>query len=270
MAIDTPAVHFFGDLSDPWVVAIADALPTDTKRDDCPASLPEETPTATILVVHRALLGANDGNILRKWREHGPHIILCVGPNVRARDVEPLGKSVDVILNDATASEIVARYVGSLGHFHASAPRETLPLLAVVASGFEMRRMLVDAAKAAGFPARGFSTWDEATPSRLAIWDAPVMLPGWEKQLIDPSRKRTVLAMIGFPDRYSVALARDAGAAACLDFPCDIADLAFVLDRLSAHESSSLLIDGPHAVPPTPRVGFRVVRPPVADRRDKR
>jgi hypothetical protein len=270
MAIDTPAVHFFGDLSDSWVVKIADALPVDSKRDDCPGLLPEQTPTANILVVHRALLGANDSNILRHWREHGPRIILCVGPNVRARDVELLGKSVDVILNDATASEIVARYVGSHDHSDPISPRETLPLLAVVASGYEMRRMLVDAAKVAGFPARGFATWDEATPSRLAIWDAPVLFPGWEKQLIEPSRKRTVLAMIGFPDRYSVALARDAGAAACLDFPCDIADLAYVLDRLSAHESSSLLIDGPHSVPPTPRVGLRVVRPPVAERRDKR
>ena len=270
MAIVIPTVHFFGDLSDPWVVDIADALPEGSRRDDCPGSLPEETPIAEVLVIHRAVLGASDYKTLRKWREYGPHLILCVGPNVRARDVEPLGKSVDVILNDATASEIVARYVVALGNSDPPAARATLPLLAVVAPGFEMRRMLVDAAKAAGFPARGFASWDEATPSRLAIWDAPVLVPGWEKQLIEPSRKRTVLAMMGFPDRVSVALAREAGATACLDFPCDIADLAYVLDRMSSRGSTPLLIDAPHAVPPAPRVGLRVVRPPMVDRRDKR
>jgi len=71
--------------------------------------------------------------------------------------------------------------------------------------------------------------------------------------------------MIGFADRGLVTEARAAGASACLDFPCDLADLAFVLARLADRAETAPGFDASHAVPP-PRMGLRVVRPPVADR----
>ena len=260
---DTASIHFFGDLSDPWVAEIADALPEYAGRTDCPDSLPLVLPSADILVVHRANLGSHDGEILRSGWENGSRIFLCIGPHVRARDLERLGHSVELVLNEATASAMIGRHVAASWVIPT---RNTLPMLVVVAAGFEVRTMLVEAAETAGFPARGFSTWNDATPSRLAIWDVPVLEPNWERQIIEPARRRSVLAVIGFATRETVAAAREAGASACLDFPCDVADLAFVLDRLSTRESTSILLDGPHLVPPPPRVGLRVVRPPVADR----
>jgi hypothetical protein len=64
---------------------------------------------------------------------------------------------------------------------------------------------------------------------------------------------RPVLALMGFADRELVSLARSLGASACLDLPVDPADLAFVLDRMTARERrSGAGLDPAHPVPPAP------------------
>lgn len=265
MADDGVVLHFVGDLSDPWVARIADSLPAFATREDAPGALPEPVPHAEIVVVHRATLGTTDRETLQSWRQRGVKVVLCIGPHVRARDLEPFGSASDVLLGEATASETVARHITRVKTLEPPGSRSVLPLVAVVAKGFEARRMLVEACEESGFAARGFATWDEATPSRLAVWDVPVLEPDWVESLREPALRRSVLALIGFADRCSVTLAREAGAWACLDSPFDLEDLAFVLDRLAAMPSP---IDGPHIVPP-PRMGLRIVRPPVADVRRK-
>jgi hypothetical protein len=263
MADETSRLHFLGDLSDPWVLGIAEALPAFATREDAPGPLPAALPEADVVVVHRSILPVSDRETLQSWRKQGRRVLLCIGPHVRARDLEPFGSAADALLGEATASETIARHVARVeGDPHG--PRSTLPLVAVVAGGFEARRMLVEACEEAGFAARGFASFDEATPSRLAVWDAPVLERDWTEMLREPARRRSVLALIGFADRVSVSLAREAGAAACLDSPFDLDDLAFVLDRLATSSPREIPIDGPHAVPP-PRMGLRVVRPPVAD-----
>ena len=262
MAEERPTLRFFGDLVDPWVAAIADALPSLDGRDHCPDLLPDGPPGCAIAVVHRAILGPTDSDRMADWRKDGTRVILCIGPHVRARDLERASASTDLVLPESTASETIARHVLAP---ESASERAILPLVAVVAQGFEIRRMLVESCTCVGFPARGFATWDDATPSRLALWDAPVLEPNWARGLVEPSRRRSVVAMIGFAVRRLVAEAREAGASACLDFPCDLADLAFVLTRLADRAEVAPATDGPHLVPP-PRMGLRVVRPPVADR----
>lgn len=263
MADDGILLHFAGDLGDPWVARIADALPAFATREDAPGTLPGTIPQAEIVVVHRATLGTGDRETLQAWRQRGAKVVLCIGPHVRARDLEPFGSAADVLLNEATASETVARHITRGKGWERPGPRSVLPLVAVVADGFEARRMLVEACEESGFAARGFATWDEATPSRLAVWDVPVVEPDWVETLREAAQRRSVLALIGFADRRSVMLAREAGASACLDSPFDLEDLAFVLDRMAVAPSP---VDGPHSVPP-PRMGLRIVRPPVADAR---
>ena len=56
--------------------------------------------------------------------------------------------------------------------------------------------------------------------------------------------------LLGFPDREMVTSARSRGAWACLDSPCDPADLAWVLDRVATGTIS--MQDRGHAVPPPP------------------
>ena len=57
-------IWFAGDLDDPWVASIAEALPRDSFRIDCPGLLPEtwpmDSPTPSVLVVHRSNLTPTD------------------------------------------------------------------------------------------------------------------------------------------------------------------------------------------------------------------
>ena len=265
MADDRPTVGYFGDLDDPWVASIADALPHLDQRRHRPGALPDEPPECDLAIVHRAILGPSDADRLAGWRSAGTRVILCVGPHVRARDLQRASDSADVVLTEATAAETVARHVVPSAPM---AERGVLPLVAVVARGFETRRMLVEGCASAGYPARGSATWEEAAPSRLAVWEAPVLEPGWARGL-EASAGRSVLAMIGFADRGLVAEARRAGAAACLEWPCDLADLEFVLTRLAELAPIAAENPPPHPVPPPP-MGLRVVRAPMADRPPRR
>lgn len=267
MADAEPSVLFLGDLDDPWVAAIAEALPRRSAREHCRDALPADPPAAGVVVAHRGVLTPPDGEALRRLRERGTRVLLCVGPHVRARDVEQFAGTVDIVLPEATASETIARHLLVAGDESEDfATRPIRPMVAVVAGAFETRRMLAEACERAGYPARPFASWEEATPSRLAVWDAPVLDAGWDETLRAAAGRRSVVAMIGFADRGLVARAREAGAAACLDLPCDLDDLAFVLDRLALRPEPLPPIDGPHAVPPRPK-GLRLVRPPVAEPR---
>jgi hypothetical protein len=99
-------------------------------------------------------------------------------------------------------------------------------------------------------------------PAALCVWDVPVLEPGWSKDLSRRAKLGMVVALMGFADRSLVRQARAAGASACLDLPCDPADLVDVLDRLA-----SLRLDGAHDVPPpaTLRRGHRAVAEPGTD-----
>ncbi len=247
----TTLIWFAGDTDDPWVAAIADALPPGTRRlargGDLPAEWPGG-PTPSTLVLHRANLTPTDAERLRVLRERGPRpprVVLCVGPLARYHHWERWGPLVDAVLPEATASETVARHVAAVGGRRREAgPR---PPLAVVGGDLELRRTLAGIGAGAGFPSRTFEDWADAPEGILTLTAVPVLEDGWDHDLARRSRTRPVVALLGFADRHSVALARRRGVAACLDLPCDLADLIFVLDRLAAKR-----IEPPHAVPPSP------------------
>jgi len=183
-----PSARFFGNLGDPWVVAIADALPDLARREDCREALPTGPPDCEIVVVHRAILGPSDADRLADWRKLGTKVVLCVSPHVRARDLDRASASADVVLPEATATETIARHVIPP---EPSDARGVLPMVAIVAQGFQVRRMLVESCASVGFPVRGFASWDDASPSRLAIWDAPVLEPNWAREMVEPAKRRS-------------------------------------------------------------------------------
>ena len=76
MADDRPTVGFFGDLDDPWVASIAEALPHLDERVHRPEALPDELPVCGLAVVHRAILGPSDADRLIDWRRAGIRVIL--------------------------------------------------------------------------------------------------------------------------------------------------------------------------------------------------
>jgi hypothetical protein len=247
-------VWFVGDLDDPWVAEIAGATPCVVARVDATgdwlAALPEDLRSPATLVLHRTILNADDVARLarlRADREPAPRVVLCVGPHARHADLERCAALADAIIPEATARDTIARHVAAIAPTRGPGPR---PRVAVVAADFALRQAMADACEAIGFPVATAAGWSDAPPSGPAVWDVPVLEPDWLRALARRSRTGPVVALLGFADRASVAEARAHGASACLESPCDLADLAVVLDRLAV---ATVRAEAAHDVPPGPR-----------------
>lgn len=255
---------FVGDLADPWVAAIASTLPESVERVACAGPLPEGLLAGQgapeRLALHRGLLTPRDADSLARYRAAGPpvpRVVLCVGPYVRHAELERWSELglYDEVVPEATASDTLAR---RLAVVNPGAPRSlgNRPRVSVVSTNFELREALGEACESAGFPSVPARDWSEALPHGLAVWDVPILDPQWPRELAQRSRLGPVVALIGFPDRAVVREARARGASACLELPCDLADLVGVLDRLALVRPEAA-----HAVPPAPA---SVVRRPLA------
>jgi hypothetical protein len=243
---------FVGDLTDPWVAAIADALPVAVIRIPCETDLCESSLLAPapprILVLHRSRLTPHDGDILARLRSGGvspPRVVLCIGPHIRYAELDRWSSLFDVLLPEATARETVARHV--LARDEPSRMPGPRPKVTVVSRNFELRHALTDACIAAGYPAVPASEWPEPGPGGLTVWDVPLLDSSWPRVLARRAKTTTMVTLFGFPDRSIVSEARSNGASACLELPCDVDDLVSILDRLACTRAEAA-----HGVPPAP------------------
>jgi CheY-like chemotaxis protein len=291
-------VGFIGDLADPWVAGIAETLEAGRRvvRMACPGPLPETpfdgSPLPRAVIVHRHRLSAADGHRLESWRtrpgDPAPDWILCNSPYVRYEELERWSSLFDLIVSEAVATEILpGRLARRLdGRVRSGPPPDGPSLRIEVAAGTgDLRRVLVEAFTRAGYTARavededvGGNTWwerDRRPPPEervLTIWEVPVLEPAWGRRLEWRSlRIGPTIAMAGFADRSVVTRARQAGAVACLELPCDLDDLIDVVDRtIERTPTASWPIPGrvepPHRLPP-PRRNPRRHRPLVAPSR---
>lgn len=233
------AVFFAGDLSDPWVAELAERLPAATPRLDCPGALPAEWPDearqAATWVLHRAVLEATDAERLRAARRLGlcERLILCVGPQARYHQLQRWSGLATAVLGEATAAEILPRYLGS-ENARVAPNGAARGEVAIVSSNRGLRDVLEASCRAAGYAAQAVPGWSGVPTAAVTLWDAPVLEPDWLDRLARESARRPVIAVVGFPDRPMVAAARRAGASACLELPCDPADLAYLLHRMTA------------------------------------
>ncbi len=264
---DDEHVWFVGDLDDPWVVAIADALPASTTRLHAPDDLPEPfvprmgEPAPAAIVLHRAVLTRRDAARIGRFRAScapPPRVVLCFGPHTRYIDLERWSELVDAVLPEATAREIVARRIAPAPTRRSpSIPR---PRIAVVSTNSALRLALSDACEAGGYSVQAARDWSEAPPGP-AVWDVPMLEPGWIEDLSRRAKLGPVVALMGFADRASVSQARAHGAFACLDLPVDPVDLVTVLDRVPSSRPEPA-----HELPPPPVARRRGARR-VAERR---
>ncbi len=255
-------IWFAGDLGDPEAWAIASALPsTSTRLIDCPGDLPLRWPAVgdaspRVVVVHRGVLGATDGERLARLRGRlggSRRIILGVGPEARYADIDRWSRWVDVVLPEAVAAGTIVRHVqiaepiliGPLPQGSSQFRRA----VAVASTNSELRATL-----AAILRASGYEVVERVRPEDsggvATVWDVPVLEPGWRDRLATVAATHPVLALIGFLDRSTANLARAAGASACLDLPCDLADLVLAVDRIVG-----IRRDLGHPCPPSPNRG---------------
>jgi hypothetical protein len=256
---DGSAVWFLGDLEDPWVAAVADALPASTRRIACPGDLPgdfaDKAPPPRVVVVHRAILTAFDAERVARLRtglNPAPRVVLCIGPHVRHADLERWSARglMEAVVSEATARDTVARHLAADDGNGAARRADGMgavprPPVAVVSTNTAMQRTLAEACQALGYPVEPVPDWSAAPPTGLAVWDVPVLEPEWSRALTRRCRLGPVVALLGFADRAVVTQARESGASACLELPVELRDLGHVLDRITTVRGES-----GHAVPP--------------------
>jgi hypothetical protein len=232
------------------VAAIADVLPVKARRIDVSGELPEVSAgkAPSVVVLHRPVLTGQDIgwlDRLRSARSPRPRVVLVFGAHVRHGDLERWSDRIDVAIHEAAARETIARHVVPASPRVArTGPR---PDISVVSTNSALRQMLVDACTRAGYAAEPLRDWTEAPASGPAVWDIPVLEPGWPEMLERRARAGPVVALIGLADRALVTEALARGAFACLDLPVDLADLTAALDRLPASRGEPA-----HPVPPSP------------------
>ncbi|MDG3006521.1 hypothetical protein [Paludisphaera mucosa] len=294
MDTTSPTIGFAGDLSDPWVADLAQAL----SRFDVVAceqhgsELPRRAFEAedggggrtNILVLHRSRLTGADVARLEDLRrglgpENWPRIVLCVSPYVRYAEIERCAGLVELVTPEATAAETLPRQLDRmLGQIPGRNRREIGEAIGVdvVSTDYELRQVLCEACLRAGYRAVGEdhlastpepTAWDDGL--RLTVWDVPVLEPRWDERLERRSRLGPVVALLGFADRAAVSMARESGASACLDLPCAMDDLIVALDRLAKEAAARPRAEAGHPTPPAPaaraaRGRLRVARGPRA------
>jgi hypothetical protein len=261
------SVWFVGDLDDPWVAAIADALPPTTLRfaaaGDLPETLLDVAEPPSTLVLHRAVLTRHDFERLRRLRaRRTTRVVLCLGPHTRHHDLEQWSELVDVAISEATANETIARrLVPSAEGLRTLSPLRPRPRIAIVSTNTALRDAVAEACEAAGYPAAMARAFEDAPPGGPSVWDVPVLEAEWPEAIALRARVGPVVALLGFADRGLVTQARSAGASACLELPFDVQDLAGALDRVTAPRVRAM-----HEVPPAPHgLKRHPARQPVAE-----
>jgi hypothetical protein len=278
------AVWFVGDLSDPWVAAIADACrqAPGLVEINCLGDLPDTSNAPSqpprLIVIHCPRLTSADAERLKRFRDQGasstaPAIILCIGPYVRYEELERWSALADVVLSEATAPDVLPRHVAKFAEadMRRAARNDTARFRVDVAGGnYDMCRVVVDACAGAGYRACQIDELevrhDGPSPVSsssfepvLTIWDVPVLEPDWAERLERRARLcGPVIALFGFPDRTTVSLAKARGAIACLELPYNVDDLLDVIDRAGRSipiESWPVAAraEPPHRLPPRPR-----------------
>ncbi len=280
-------VGFIGDLDDPWIAAIADAVAQGraVHRLNVAGTLPEHpfdrTSTPRVVVVHRHHLTDRDAARLETWpargRDEGLRLVLCISPYARYAELERWSALVDMVVSEAIAAEVLpgrlARWLDGAARTRSHPPGPSVRIEVAGGDG-ELGRALVEACRSAGYIAQDIDESEVGgTPGPagrrgrpapagqrvLTVWEVPVLEPGWAQRLEwRAARTGPVIALAGFADRAVVARAHEAGAAACLELPCDVNDLIAAVDRvIDTTPADSWPVPGraepPHILPPPRR-----------------
>jgi hypothetical protein len=285
MDLTEGAILFLGDLNDPWGVAMADVLPAPASvhRVDCSGDLPDlpfdSRRPPRLIVVHRHYWNAGDVKKIKSWRDSraslsAPALILCFSPYFRYEELERVSGLFDLIIPEATATDVLPGRVARLIDGKASPgsrAKGTSFRIEMACGTDDLVEVLVQRCSDAGYRVEKVDDSGIGEDSRLrvspvsttervlTIWEVPVLEQGWPERL-DRRVLATgpVIGLMGFADRATVTLAKANGARACLELPCESDDLLDVIDRVTRSfplEKWPLppRAEPPHVLPPRPR-----------------
>lgn len=235
-------VVFFGDRQDPFARSIADAIPRLDRAWDCPDLIPDlgrfgrELGGYHVIVAHRANPRPIEIERLAAVRTIDPappkRIILCSGDYLRYREWNRVRGKIDAILAETSARETIALHVDADLSLP-SVPAKRSPV-AILGGDRAIHQTIAEACRTLGRYPTILTNKTELLNIKEStlIWINPTVERDRFDWFSSVSERSAIVALIGCADRVRDLEARRLGAAACLDFPCDLADLAFVLDRI--------------------------------------
>ncbi len=213
---DRATIWFAGDLDDPWVAAIAEALPRDAFRIDCPDDLPEAWP------IDRPTPVRPGPPPLEPDRDRRPAHRPAQGPGRPDASGGPLRRAPRPLCRGRALVE-----AGRLRDPRGDGPRDRAP----PRPGRSSDRQGRSAPSGPGSPSSAPTSscgppWprppgpaasrSRPSPSRprprrasASVWDVPVLEPDWPARLATLAKSGPVVALLGFADRAT----RDPGQA---------------------------------------------------------
>ena len=236
-------LYFVGDLTDPWVARLAAALPGTVGRcqaGEClPRPWPEPVVKAQAVILHRTWLTNLDAERVQSLRNKAsgtPRILLCTGLLPRYHELERWVPLVDRIAPETLAPGLLWRWLCPVATATGLElpPRGPRPTVAIVSRVHEIRSLLSEIVRGAGYPVQTGRQWSDVAPRIPALWDVPVLDSGWELELRSQAATRSILSLAGFLDRSLAVQMMDCGSWGVLDLPGDPADLLWLLERLNA------------------------------------
>jgi hypothetical protein len=271
--------HFVGDLDDPWVAEMAAALPPEVGRLHVAGGLPRPWPEAIVhasaVIVHRSWLTNSDAErvlALRSRSPRPPRVLLMTGLMPRYHQMERWVPLVDRLVPETLPPELLVRWLcpGRPAWSVETAPRGPRPTLAVVSRIHELRQVLCEILRRGGFSVVTGREWVDVPAGLTALWDVPLLDDDWQDELAREAETRRVLVLAPFLDRALVARLTQAGAQAWLDLPCDLDDLFWLIERVTARgptrsHSPHVQPAGYHAGLSAPSIPPRQVAPMAAD-----
>ncbi len=258
----TSALGFVGSRFDPWSRVIAKSLPNGPRlfeTGDWPTPWPasQRLRNAETIVVHRTHISDRERGHLDAWRSRGQRVVLCLGRLTRCHDITMLDERVDLLLDEATAPDILPLLtrqepaIAESSSTSRTGPRSqgrvdrpgTTPKVIVVSTNRELGTTLIDLLADARYaalhlrrPSADPIVGSSDRERSVILWDVPVLEPGWPDLLGQLADSHRVVALLGLADRETVALARSRGAEACLGLPGDLLWLIPTLERLVGSE----------------------------------
>ena len=252
--------YFVGDFTDPWVAALVENFPREVGRfpvsESLPRTWPEEILKSEAVILHRPWLTSSDAERLQSLRGRPgspPRVLLCTGLLPRYQQTERWVPLVDRIVSETHPTQLLLRWLlkEKLPVNRNQPLKEPRPTLAVVSRVHEIRQLMAEICKEAGFPNQAGREWCDVGPGLPGLWDVPILEPDWQTELRIEARNRPIIAVAGFLDRSLTTQMLGCGARACVDLPCDPDEICWLMESLSSHNLDSRFHSG-HVQLPKP------------------
>lgn len=187
------------------------------------------------LLIHRRNIGPSEIQTISAIRQRlegsgprRPRIELVLGDLARYSDVQTLAAMSDRITPEGIITEVLPFRLQRLRNQVPRSVSGNFPSkVGLLSQNRSLMEMLAEWIQFIGHQPVIVNGWSDPRISRsgLMIWDVPLLNSRWETELLNQTKRRPVITLMGMATRDLTEQARAAGAIGCLDLPFESDDL---------------------------------------------